>query len=305
VCIRGEKLLYLRFERDAPLALSEWQAGPVRLFRDFLTFALGTDTPPVRLRVSQATPTDVTSTVLGDIDAYVFGMNRPETDLVEPDYLLWSFDVDDGPGRCIQQWFVKTEQLQPVRQLYCDVIRRERTLAVILKFFLLMLGVEGYHRCARPGKYLADDEYDLVQEQVSRAVRCVATGDLRRSLLKRLEYGNELSLRRRLRELKRDLAMQLGDLDVPVDEMVNARNDFAHPDTPGTRRARSDVEFAVLADYAQAVLQASLLTEIGVSAEKAKEVIARQSHHADAQTEWRRLHPAAEGTNVAASGGQG
>jgi hypothetical protein len=289
LCLSGEKLLFVRMVRRTPLAFAEWRAGPIRLLQDFLAFATGADCPPVRIRIPSDGVSDSTTEGLCDVDAYVYGMDCAGAELIRPDYLFHAHDAKN-PGNCIGEWFGKSQRLRTARELYCDVIRRGPSLSLTMRFFLLMLALEGYHRSTQDGKYLPDDDFELIRMQLSRAVGCSVTGDLRNSLQQRLRFGNEFSLRRRLKGLVRLLGCRLGTIDVPVDEMVDARNDFAHPESQGVRRVWNDVELSVLADYAQALAQACLLTEIGLPEDTVAEALSDNQRYAAAQVEWSRLH---------------
>jgi hypothetical protein len=119
----------------------------------------------------------------------------------------------------------------------------------------------------------------------------VKQADLKASLKQRLKYGNEYSLRKRLGELVNACAGCLAELKPPLAEMVNARNHLTHPGSSATAPELNDVEFAVMADYAQALTEACLLKELGLSEDKVSELVGRGERYTSAQEEWQLRHP--------------
>ncbi|MBA3966456.1 MAG: hypothetical protein H0X47_11885 [Nitrospirales bacterium] len=104
-----------------------------------------------------------------------------------------------------------------------------------MEFLSLLQALEGLHRALFDGKYIEDHQYEPVKAALIRAIPKAVEDDHRDALKSRIRYGNQISLRKRLKELVGTLSPKckttvLGQGgDVPR-SWVDTRNYYTHWD---------------------------------------------------------------------------
>ncbi|HDQ99963.1 MAG TPA: hypothetical protein ENN51_06745 [candidate division WOR-3 bacterium] len=287
VWLNHEKLLYLTCSRNQVLPFSSWRSGFLALIRDFLTFAMRQDTPPVRIRAfpANAKPEEV-------VDIYLYGMAHPQDEVFSrrTRVLFWYFSRPGSAESALSEWLAKADTLESVRVLHCELLRRPE-LPIRLQFLLAMQSLEAFHRCTREGVYLLKEEWEPVIQTLEKAVKSAATGGLKDSLVQRLKYGNEYSLRKRLTELVTEYKKGLGDTEMPVGAMVDKRNELTHPKNP-THPSQAEIEdISLLTELAQALTEACLLSALGLSEDFIRDRVGQEEQCRSASDEWKRRHP--------------
>jgi len=101
------------------------------------------------------------------------------------------------------------------------------------QFSDMVHALEGLHRGTRGGTFIDSEKYNKnVLPKLLSAIPDGADSNLKQALKKRLEYGNELSLRRRLKELARthdEYTRQIiGKPTDFADLLADSRNNLAH-----------------------------------------------------------------------------
>lgn len=107
----------------------------------------------------------------------------------------------------------------------------------LLNFQMLaiMQALETLHRNRFGGIFIAQAQYKAVEDALLAAIPTGVPCDLRNALKTRLRYGNEFSLRRRLKELARRLSPKVSSLIHPriepfLERAVDTRNYLTHYD---------------------------------------------------------------------------
>ncbi len=100
------------------------------------------------------------------------------------------------------------------------------------KFLGLTQTAELFHRARFTGKYVDDDKWSPMADRIVASLPANLEPAHWEALKARLRFGNEFSLRKRLRELADSLSGQMADHVVKgtpsVDRIVNARNAVVH-----------------------------------------------------------------------------
>jgi len=102
------------------------------------------------------------------------------------------------------------------------------------KFINLTQALESLHRRTVGGTYLSASEFDPIKDLLNAAVPPDVPADLKRKLSDSLEYANEYSLRKRLKELLRGLdpstieMLKIQDIAGTTDVIVRTRNCLTH-----------------------------------------------------------------------------
>jgi hypothetical protein len=155
-----------------------------------------------------------------------------------PSSLLFRFD-DIKDGMVFRLWLEHAERLRPIRALYFLAVYGENYVQG--RFLALVQAVEGFHRRFRDGVYMEPTDF---QAKVVGPLAAAIPSDLDRSLQEALrsrsQYGNDYSLRRRLKALFAEHQLAL-DQVVPnaasfIEAIVAQRNRLTHstPETDGT-----------------------------------------------------------------------
>lgn len=152
--------------------------------------------------------------------------------------------------------------------LLSDVLSRDPP-ATQIKLLLLAQSLEAFHRNVDGGEYLPGIEYDLVRRQLENAIPASLSSAHRASLKSRIRYGNELSLRTRLKKLLDGLTEDsLRRLEIDrvafVSDVVDARNDFTHWVQTREKVRPHGAHLANLVSSLQAVTQLIFLRHLGV-----------------------------------------
>lgn len=148
-------------------------------------------------------------------------------------YMLRSaMDVDFA--HVFNRWFEAYETIAMPSQLALSIFSSEK-LWLHVEFLSLMQALEGFHRATMPGLYTTVLEYEKVRHALSNAIPKDVASDHRDALRKRIEYGNEISLRKRLNDLVQRLDLSLREIILGYDGTVPSswvltRNYYTHWD---------------------------------------------------------------------------
>jgi hypothetical protein len=129
-------------------------------------------------------------------------------------------------------------------------------------FLALAQAAESYHRIRIGGTALPPDEHAKRLDLVSNA----APANLRDWTRRMLRYSNEVTFRRRMRELveRADTMMDfVGDREGFVDKVTNTRNYLVHRTDELRERAATGVASYYLTQALRYMLKASLVLDVG------------------------------------------
>ncbi len=148
------------------------------------------------------------------------------------DDLLFEFaDVRDRLQESFGSWLASEKSLRPVRALYFSGVYGEGYLEG--KLLAMAQAVEGFHRRFYPGLYIEQSDYDTLIAPPLRAAIPNTVGTFHRdSLEKRIQYGNEYSLRKRLtmivKEHREALSQLVSNPLSFVGRIADLRNTLSH-----------------------------------------------------------------------------
>lgn len=138
----------------------------------------------------------------------------------------------------VPAWRVAKSELRDPINLLATVLYQP-ALLIDVQFLLLVMAMESYHRKVYGGEYMSQEDYLKTTQAWRNSIPSGLSVDHRNSLSTRLKYGNEFSLRKRLRELVRSIPEPaqeriLGSMDPAdfIDDVVNRRNTMVHNGAP-------------------------------------------------------------------------
>lgn len=173
------------------------------------------------------------------------------------------------PG-ALENWFAKREMLAPVYDLFFGVFFGPG-VSPEYQFLSLAQALETYHRRTRPdSRYLDDEEYQGLYEEIVEALPGTLSHSLRSRLTEMLKYGNEWSLRKRLKDLLSEIPEGVIEHsgDDFVSSMVNTRNYLTHYTEELRQRALHGTELNEAVDELRRLVAFLMLRELGFSEEK-------------------------------------
>jgi hypothetical protein len=134
----------------------------------------------------------------------------------------------------VEQWFREIDSVLVPSQLALGVLST-KNLWLHVEFLSLIQAIEGFHRGRFPGNYMDESEYDSVKSVIAAAIPPSVASDHRDALRSRIRYGNQISLSKRLNELRDCLDGPLATLIIASDgkiprNWIDTRNYLSHWD---------------------------------------------------------------------------
>ncbi|SFV09373.1 HEPN domain-containing protein [Alicyclobacillus macrosporangiidus] len=266
----------LRFFKQIEEILRE---GLLQNLQNFISFGLGKSTKILTL-------TGANSSVMTDDNreleiSIIFSQRSmaSESERIHPSTMLFRFgDIKDSFQEKISAWLLKAEQLQPIYNLYFSVMHQP-TIYIDFMFLSLMQAIETYHRRTHAGRFLSNEMFSDVLNTIMSAIPKGLPDDYVKNLHDKLKYSNEFSLRRRIKELLREL----GDITVPyipdikvfVQQVVDTRNYLTHYSVELEERALRGTELYGACLRLTVILQACLLKEMNFTHSEVEALLKR------------------------------
>lgn len=147
----------------------------------------------------------------------------------------------DSFAEAVGNWLRVSERLRPVYDLVFSPYERPAP-AASLRFLELIYALEAHHRYVHGGQFMEREDYfERVRAKLIDAIPGDVSEGLRESIINRLNYAYQLSMRQRLREIltghRERVACGIADVKVFVDEVVTLRNYLTHLDESAMEKA--------------------------------------------------------------------
>ena len=214
-----------------------------------------------------------------------------EDDKLIPQFLLFNLhDLHPSPAAIFERFVERKEKLSAAIDLYFSTIYNNGGIPRV-EFLTLAQSLEAYHRAVMPGKYEDGETYkNGLRTKFWNVVPVPPEidADFRAALAKKLDYLNEFSLRKRLKELaiKHTAILKelIGDANSFSELVSDLRNKLTHP---GEGNEKPDKDYRKLIRFSEMMallLEVCFLDEIGFTQEAIKDIIFNRSKRA------RRIH---------------
>lgn len=243
--------------------------------RNFLTLGLSVPTYPMQLMGTIET---------GESLEILY--NQPhfpsEIHPIDSRNILFTFpDIQENFQDYLNNWFEKSELLEPVYSLYFSTLYNPHEY-LQSTFLSLTQAFETYHRRVSGGVYLSTEEYmQNVYPKLLEALPKDLDNDFKQSLKNgTFRYANQFSLRKRLKDMTFELAeerlgiaflMTKESRNDFVGKVVDARNYLTHYDHEHPVDISSS-ELLDLVEKLSAILEIYLLKEIGFEFSQIREM---------------------------------
>lgn len=168
----------------------------------------------------------------------------------------------------LNRWFSRFDKLSIVHSLYFGLVIDKNT-TIDSRFLLVMQALESYHRVAMSGEYLTRSQYKKVSDHLTSSIPPSVPSDLKTSLKSRIKFGNEYSLRKRMKELynllPQELHQKMSFDSQFIQHVVETRNYLTHRFDPGkNKNILDDIDRLNAVEKLMLLLQYFLLKESGI-----------------------------------------
>ncbi|HJH27711.1 MAG TPA: hypothetical protein C5S37_13335 [Methanophagales archaeon] len=193
--------------------------------------------------------------------------------------MLFTFkDISDRFEVFLRNWFEKADLLEPVYDLYFGTLYTP-DMYIQHQFLSLIQAIESFHRRRYGGKYLPDDDYKRVRDVLENAIPDEVENNHRQSLESRIRYGNEFSLRTRLKEIFDKYQENLNEFierkEAFIGCVVDTRNYLTHYEEDPEKCVARGEDLYHFIQKLKILLEICLLTELGFSSEEIKDLFSR------------------------------
>lgn len=187
------------------------------------------------------------------------------------DLLINLSSLEDNLGAVLNNWFEKSEALDPAVILYVATLSIDSGYS---EFRLLNYaqGLEALHRRIFGGKYILDDEYEPIANGLISSIPKKVSKDHRSSLEGRIKHGHEFSQRKRIKLLLDDvwagcLDEFIEDKNTFINKVINTRNYLIHYDPSSASKAVVGTEIFYTAERLRILLVTHILIQLGIPRE--------------------------------------
>lgn len=204
------------------------------------------------------------------IAIYILNSAGASKEEVHPADMLVIFPtIKESVSNILEAWFSKAELLRPVFTLFFGSMYFS-SMYPRFHFLNLIQAAETFHRNMRKGKYTSKGAFEKICQVLKKAIPEEVCGEFRESLESRISFGNEYSLRTRIKLLFMELedeTRQLLTQDVKalVGKIVATRNYFTHYTSSLKKKALSGDELHYANQKLRVLLIVLLLKEVGLS----------------------------------------
>lgn len=164
---------------------------------------------------------------------YLPTLQRPEkTPRNPPQVFVSRKSIGDALKQLWSNWQNRYTTIRSSVELFCATDMAGVQLPEF-RFMNMMQALEAFHRAQFPGTYMSAQDYAQIESAMSGAIPDAVTNDHRAALRSRIKYGNEHSLRKRLRDLEATLPRDASacihrSLRDFLDRAVDTRNQLIH-----------------------------------------------------------------------------
>ena len=190
-------------------------------------------------------------------------------------------DFVEGKVEIINNWLSLYDDIEPSLDILFSILYTDMYLNV--RFLLAAQAVEALHRHLWPASYVTEEQYEEIEQKLTDAIPNEAPSDLKAKLKDVLKYGNEFSLRRRLKEISQRLTEKGAEHFVCFDsafinDVVNTRNYLTHYDKSLQASAKTGESLYQLYAKLALTVMVVVFTELGVSKELIMEKLRQHRH---------------------------
>ncbi|MCX6830517.1 MAG: hypothetical protein NT028_00035 [candidate division Zixibacteria bacterium] len=274
---------YVRIQPKEPLQIESFFEVMHRI-EQFLSLAVSDAVCPLQMSglSDRVTETYNGKVTYPGIEFYYKPANALERQTSIPPHkmLFIHKEVADKFPEYLATWMAKAETLGPVFDLYFGTLYNPR-MYLDQRFLSIIHAIEAFHSRTYGGLWMLKQDYEPIYNTLVNSIPDGVSQDHRRSLDARLKYGNEFSLRKRLKETFDTWKDILQDF-IPkenefIEHVVDTRNYLTHHDESLKTRVAEGEDLYRLTEKLRLLAEACLLGTIGFQADTIKALFKRHA----------------------------
>lgn len=185
-------------------------------------------------------------------------------------------DVSSNFCEILQKWFKNSKSLKSTYDFYGGFLFNSY-MYLEYQFCVLIFALESYYRERFESKYIPPEEYNTVKERIWNFISSInnINNSLKNHLKSLLDFGNEYSLRKKLKEIFKsynfiaEVLFNVNEITTFIDEVVRLRNSIAH----GIKHKESNKRMKNLIKSLRIILEGCFLVELGLEPSNIKEIL--------------------------------
>ena len=186
----------------------------------------------------------------------------------------------------LRNWFEKCVLLRPIFNLYFALSYNDKMYRENI-FLNLISCLESYHRRRFGGAYLSEKNYSEFKKKTIESMPVIDDekySDFKTKFIAGLEYGNEISLRKRLSFILLDnnsiISKYIECQDQFIEKAVATRNYLTHYDKKLEKEALSDIrEFYDFNLKLKMLVEICIFKELGLNSDEIEKIFSRNRHY--------------------------
>lgn len=228
-CVKPYYLIQIFYENKTPI---ETILKDINMIKKFLTFAMYNETE-IKLMNCMVDGFNPFNKI--EVYSKLFDSSIDEINSFD---ILIEFNEMKDKQTILNNWFKINEKYKPLLDIYFMNFTNESYLEY--QFLSYSQALESYLRKNEkyPDNYMEIDDYENIKNQMNDFIgELIKNDDHKNSLKNKIKFGNEISLRKRLKELTNDLKNYKsinkiidGNKNNFISEVVDARNYYTHYD---------------------------------------------------------------------------
>lgn len=282
-CIK--QTTYIKISSKSETPISKYY-DVITNFRNFLSFGVGRPIYPLTIYGESEEHVSIYGNIkmCDKIDIYYNRGDLPdEIESIIPPEMFFTFkDVSELFELFIRNWFIRSEVLSPVFDLYFSSVYTPK-IYTNTRFLIAVQAIESYHRRNETTK-----KFDVpLEEHNQRMTDIISSAPIehRRWLSYKLKYSNEVYLSKRLIEIlshqTNTAEMYIGDRSKQTDfitKVVATRHYLTHFDKDQEAKSAKGEELLILIEKLKMIIKACLLKEIGISQSEIKTIMEKYKY---------------------------
>lgn len=241
--------------------------------RNFLSLAMMSPCYPLLIRgnVEDSTAPN------GYADVGIYYSNKtPQTidDIYELHMLFRYRDISTNFEQYLKNWFSKVEILEPVFNLYFGTLYNSDMYLDHI-FLSTIQAVESYHRRTMKNHIWSEEDFTTIKNEV---LNCTSK-KYKDWVTNKFQYGNEPSLRRRIKELLEEFNSIFGEFSIYNSEfaenVTNTRNYLTHYDPTLKEKSLKDQDLFNTIQKLRALVEVCFMKQLGIPNEDVKKIMKR------------------------------
>ncbi len=212
------------------------------------------------------------------------GMPEGQETLHSSEMFFTYTDISDRFEYFLKNWLKDSTLLEAVYNPYFAMLYNPR-MYIEDRFLNLVKAIESFHKYKYDGKYLPDEEYKPIYEALINTIPKEAQKDLKDKLEEYLRYGNEFSLRKRMKHIidkYRDVVdIFIKDRKSFIEKVVNTRNYLIHRNWQLREHTASGEELYHLTQKLRICFETCLLSQLGFNSLEIRNLFIRHLDYRD------------------------